>query len=137
MDDHPVEATVMGPRAGRPTPAGAPVEKPGPRWTISTPSGERRVIDGPVLVGRDPDPALVGGATVWAIDEPELSMSKTHALLGIEAGVAWVEDWHSTNGVALHRGEAALVIEPHARTPLRDGDVIELGTFKVTVEAVS
>lgn len=103
-------------------------------WTLTTSDGDQLVVEGLVLVGRDPDPELVAGAEPWAIDDPQLTMSKTHALLGLEDGTAWVEDWHSTNGVALHRGEAALVIEPHARTPLRDGDVIEFGAYKVTVE---
>lgn len=131
MDAGPVEETVMRPVVGKR--AGAEPANRG--WTVTSPDGLRRVIDGPVLVGRDPDPALVRGASVWTVDDPQLTMSKTHALLGIEDGVAWVEDWASTNGVALHRGEAQLVLEPHARTPLRDGDVIELGTFKVSVEA--
>lgn len=133
----PAEETIMGPRAGQSAPAGAPATPAGPEWTINAPDGSSRVIAGPVLVGRDPDPALVGGAEVWAIDDARLTMSKTHALLGIDDGTAWVEDWHSTNGVALHRGEAQLVLEPHARTPLRDGDVIEFGALQVTVEAGS
>lgn len=130
-EESPVEETVMRPVSGAPA---APTTHPR-GWTLTAPDGARRVIDGPVLVGRDPNPQLVPGADLWPIDDPHLSMSKTHALLGIEDGVAWVEDWASTNGVALHRGAAQLVIEPHARTPLRDGDVVEFGACRVSVEA--
>lgn len=130
-DTGPVEETVMRPVAQK----RAAAESAGRGWTVIAPDGARNVIDGPVLLGRDPDPTLVHDARVWSIDDPQLTMSKTHALLGIEEGVAWVEDWASTNGVALHRGEAQLVLEPHARTPLRDGDVIELGACLVSVEA--
>lgn len=130
-DTGPVEETVMRPVADE----RAAAERADRGWTVIAPDGGRRVIDGPVLVGRDPDPALFRDARMWSIDDPQLTMSKTHALLGIEGGVAWVEDWASTNGVALHRGEAQLVLEPHARTPLRDGDVIEFGACTVRVEA--
>jgi hypothetical protein len=112
--------TVIAPRAGT-------------GWRLTTPTGEVVVVDGPLLVGRDPNPELAPDATTWVLNDPELTVSKTHALLGLEDGVAWVEDWNSTNGVALRRGVAELVLEPRARTPLRDGDVIEFGTYKVSV----
>lgn len=120
--------------AAAPADDGASGDDVGSGWTLTTAAGERLVVEGLVLVGRDPDPSLVAEAEVWVLDDPDLSVSKTHALLGLEDGTAWVEDWHSTNGVALVRGVAELELEPHARTPLRDGDVIEFGAFKVSVE---
>ncbi|QYJ05596.1 RDD family protein [Nocardioides panacisoli] len=127
----PVEQTVTPDVAATPSPSPA---QPSPAWRLTTAAGPSHVLDGPLLVGRDPDPDLVAGAAAWALDDPQLTMSKTHALLGVEDGTAWVEDWHSTNGVTLHRDTAATALEPHSRTTLREGDVVEFGAFTVTVE---
>lgn len=102
-------------------------------WTLRTATGQQREISGSLLVGRDPDAGLVVGATAWIVDDPALSVSKTHARFGIDNEGPWVEDWHSTNGTTLHRQDAALPLSPHAKTVLREGDDLTLGDLRLTV----
>lgn len=110
----------------------APVA-PDVTWTLSAEDGTTQEIGGELLVGRDPGPGLVTGATTWRVVDPELSMSKTHALFGLDGASAWVEDWASTNGTVLRRdgGEAELM--PHDRRPLFDGDEVLLGDVVIHV----
>ena len=88
---------------------------------------------GHLLVGRDPAGTLVGGASTWRLEDPGLSVSKTHALFGADADDLWIEDWHSTNGTHLHRAGEVTRLSPHDRTDLRVGDRIELGDVSVSV----
>lgn len=111
----------------------AVAESPRQDWLLTPDSGPPHVLTAMVLVGRDPDPELVEGAGVWAVDDPALSVSKTHALLGCDGGSCWVEDWHSTNGVELHRLGEQRPLGPHERTELADGDVLLLGDFRIAV----
>lgn len=104
-------------------------------WTLADARGNSRAVVANLLVGRDPDARLAGDAEVWAVDDPELTVSKTHALLGVDGGELWIEDWNSTNGVAIRRGQELSVLQPRTRTPLRDGDVVEFGDFPVTVRS--
>lgn len=101
---------------------------------LTAASGVTMHLSGMVLAGRDPDTALVEGAVVWRLQDPELSVSKTHALFGTTDGAAWVEDWHSTNGVALRRGGQETELSPHERVPLQAGDELLLGDFVVRVD---
>lgn len=108
------------------------VREAAPIWVLSTGTGSSTTIDGLVLVGRAPDTSLITGARGWSVDEA--TVSKTHALVGVVDGVAFVEDWHSTNGVMLVRANGEEVVRPHIRTPLADGDVLELGELRVMVQ---
>lgn len=113
--------------------ASAPVQAP-PALRLVDPSGLTMHLSGTVLACRDPDTALVQGAVVWRLRDPELSVSKTHALFGTTDGAAWVEDWHSTNGVVLRRDGQESTLAPHERVPLQAGDEVLLGDFRVQVQ---
>jgi uncharacterized RDD family membrane protein YckC len=64
--------------------------------------GGRTVFDRTVLVGRDPTAvANEPGALLVGIDDPTMSVSKTHLALGIDGDQMWAEDRHSTNGVMI------------------------------------
>jgi len=74
-------------------------------------AGVRRVVGG-ALIGRGPvarpddtDLELV------TLDDPSMSVSKTHLAVGVDASGVWVEDRNSTNGVS--------VVEP-------DGSVLKV-----------
>lgn len=114
--------------AGEPTPPVEPL-----LWALQTSTGQRHQLDGPLLAGRDPDAGLVAGATVWVVDDPGLSVSKTHARFGLDGAGPWVEDWHSTNGTTLHRQDAVSSLTPHTRTELREGDTLTLGDLRLVV----
>ncbi|MFT4299455.1 MAG: RDD family protein [Aeromicrobium sp.] len=103
-----------------------------PAWRLRSDSGQVIEVFGTVLVGRDPSADGHPGATLVPVDDPERSMSKTHArftLVGIEVEV---EDLHSTNGTYLVRdGNESELTEP---TVLAAGDQIALGDRIFTLE---
>jgi DNA-binding winged helix-turn-helix (wHTH) protein len=76
-----------------------------------------RLTDGELVIGRDPAAAIAVGC---------LQASWRHARLHVDGGRATIEDLGSKNGTRL-RGE--LVTCP---TALRDGDVLEIGTGRLT-----
>jgi hypothetical protein len=72
------------------------------RWQVRFSSGQAAVLDGLILVGREP--AAPPGQTVRqfiAVDDPGKSVSKTHFALSQEGGQFWIMDCHSTNGTAV------------------------------------
>ncbi|MFC6285965.1 RDD family protein [Nocardioides sp. GCM10027113] len=105
------------------------------RWRVRFDSGEQLVVDGPVLIGRRPEPRP---------DEPvghlvplvsgDMSLSKTHAQLEVSAdGELVVADRGSTNGSVLLRQGVSRPLPPGRPTTLLDGDVVRLGDRRMTV----
>lgn len=127
-----VETGVALPVVGEPPAETQVVRRTAASWVLSIDDGGTRVVDGLVLVGRAPDTTLVEGSSVWEVQEP--TVSKTHALFGVADGVAFVEDWHSTNGVRLTRQGNERDVPPHDRTALATGDLLELGDLRITVK---
>lgn len=121
-------AVGAAPRAPRPP-------RPAARWRVRFDSGEQLVVDGPVLIGRRPEPRP---------DEPvghlvplvsgDMSLSKTHAQLEVSAdGELVVADRGSTNGSVLLRQGVSRPLPPGRPTTLLDGDVVRLGDRRMTV----
>ena len=102
-------------------------------WSLTPKFGMAFTLAGTTLIGRDPDASQVEGSAKWSIDDPERTVSKTHAVVGIEGDEAWIEDWNSTNGVLVRRGTSEIEVVTGARTTLADGDVILLGDLEVDV----
>lgn len=103
------------------------------QWTLTPEFGAERAVQGPVLVGRDPDVSLSQGANAWALDDPDKTVSKTHAFLGVDDDAMWVEDWNSTNGVLVRRDGQEIELDPGQRFTLESGDELYLGDFLLTV----
>ena len=85
---------------------------------------DRREIDlreGENLLGRET------GAVAWL---DSASVSRRHARLAVEGGAATIEDLGSRNGTKVNGRPAA------GRVALSDGDVIELGTVRLTFRVV-
>lgn len=98
--------------------------------------GTRQALYGRTLFGRNPAPET--GAMVSPVRDETLSLSKTHfELIPDDDRVVWVVDRHSTNGVAVRRGDDLLPLEPGERTRVRAGDVLVFGDRQVTVEVAS
>ena len=104
-------------------------------WCLVLPTGQSVPIVTVVIIGRDPiaHPAWPEATLLPALD-PAKSLSKTHALLEIDAGSLWVHDLASTNGVfvAAH-GVDVVKVEPGTRVVVPDGAEVELGEFIVTL----
>lgn len=126
-----------------PPPPPAPVDestqiaarrKPAPvSWSFAPTIGIPLDLSGTTVIGRDPDTALVPDSSAWSIDDPERTVSKTHAVAGVEDGHAWIEDWNSTNGILVRRGTDEIEVETGQRTQLEEDDVVLLGDFELTV----
>ena len=104
-----------------------------PTWVLVPAFGIEHVVAEQVLVGRDPDASLVEGSTAWVVQDAEKTVSKTHALVGTDGDALWVEDWNSTNGVLVRRGDTEIEASAGEKTFLEMGDIILLGDFEVKV----
>lgn len=101
-------------------------------------SGERRVVDGPTLVGRNPQSAEGGSWNLVAVDDPTRSVSKTHVELGVDPGGLWLTDRGSTNGTVVSvPGAPPRVAEPGARVRVPVGATIHVGDRRLAVHAGS
>ena len=112
------------------------VSRPNRSWRLTLAGLPAVVVGGPLYIGRNPAalPPL-DRAALLTIDDPARSVSKTHALLDLEAGALWLTDLHSTNGSAV-TDSAGLhtALEPGIRTVVAAGSTIELGDFAIQVE---
>lgn len=93
----------------------APSPAPAESW-LELPDGQTIWLKGRCTIGRQVDNDLVLGV-------PELS--RHHALIAADRGRYLLNDLHSRNGTYLNR---AAVNRP---VPLRDGDEIQLGTYRL------
>ena len=113
----------------------APRHSSPPVWRLVLPTGQSVPIATVVIIGRDPiaNAAWPGAMLVPALD-PAKSLSKTHALLEIDADFLWVHDLASTNGVFVTaHGVDVVKVEPGTRVIVPDGAELEFGEFIVTV----
>ncbi|WP_395691012.1 RDD family protein [Nocardioides sp.] len=131
------------PAAVPPSPAPPPRQRLGhpllpeasARWRIGFDSGESLVVEGPVLVGRRPEPRAGEVArTLLALPSADMSLSKTHASVQVAAdGALVVTDRGSTNGSVLLRGGVARDLPPGRPTTLLEDDHVRLGDRIMTV----
>ncbi|MFS0732153.1 RDD family protein [Microbacterium sp. 1P10UB] len=117
--------------APEPGPAPAPGRAPG--YGLRFDSGEDVPIEGPVLIGRNPDPAEHPGAAAVPLVDDSRSLSKTHLLARPLADGIEITDWRSTNGSGLVRGGTEYAVVPGTPLHIAVGDVIRLGDRVATV----
>jgi hypothetical protein len=89
-----------------------------------------RVVDvgSGILIGRDPAPVTGDdGVAPVAIDDPTMSVSKTHLAVLPHGSDTIVVDRGSTNGSAVVRGGAEHPLVPGVAVALRPGDTIRFG----------
>lgn len=112
-------------------PSGRPVAA----WSLALPDGRTVTITTAAVLGRAPvPPAEAPGALAVAADDPNRSVSKTHALLALRDGMLWVTDLHSTNGtVVTARAGQVTVCEPDVPVQVDEGSTVSLGEFTLTV----
>jgi len=129
------ETRMAPPRANTPQ-APAP-QSISPQWRLVFPHGDAPVIvAGAVVIGRGPVtiPEYSTAQLVTATD-PSKSVSKTHALLGIDAKGLWVADLGSTNGTFVITPAGGDVrVQPGAPVYVPPGSDVELGQYVITVE---
>jgi hypothetical protein len=135
----PPAATASPPAPTPTSPTIAPLSQPrntDPQWRLTLHDGSVVHATGALLLGRDP--GRVEGwqsASLVTINDPEKSVSKTHAAIETTGGEFWITDLHSTNGVAIFAADGTeTVLEPDERFPVTTGSTIELGRYRVVVE---
>jgi hypothetical protein len=118
-----------------PAPPAPPFPEP-PTWSLVLPDGRRVLLDGPVLLGRDPAPlADRPTARRIALLDSSKTVSTTHALLEPADGRIRVVDLFSTNGVAITSDAVRIVLAPGGERAVSLDALVELGEFTVRVAA--
>ncbi|QJW37633.1 RDD family protein [Cellulosimicrobium protaetiae] len=97
-------------------------------------SGERRAVDRPTLLGRNPQAPDDGPWILVAVDDPTRSVSKTHAELRVDPSGLWLTDRGSTNGTVVSvPGAPPRVAEAGARVRVPVGATIHVGDRRIVV----
>lgn len=96
----------------------------------------RRVVTG-ALIGRGPVArAEDDGLELVTLDDPTMSVSKTHLAVGVDAAGVWVEDRNSTNGVQVVEPDgSSLKVLVGRRVRVMRGSRIHFGDRSLTVNA--
>ena len=103
--------------------------------TLVFDDGTSYVLEQGAVVGRDPQcDSFHQGAIRLQVDDPSLSVSKTHMALALKAGAVLVEDLYSTNGtqVTTPEGETSDVL-PGSPIIVARGALIHFGDRSVRV----
>jgi len=118
-----------------PSTPGAPPSA-GAAWHLVLPDGSDLPIVKAVFIGRDPARTPDRpGADVRPIDDPARSLSKTHALLELDAGSLWVHDLNSTNGVVVAApGSDPIIVQSGVRAVLTPDAEVRLGSYVMRVQ---
>ncbi|MFI8631015.1 RDD family protein [Microbacterium sp. NPDC077663] len=119
-----------------PSPAPASETPPAARIGLRFDTGETVPVTGPLLIGRDPDPASAPGAEPHRLLDESRSLSKTHALLTPTAGGLEVVDRGSTNGSAVVRAGVETTAVAGVALPAAVGDTVRLGDRLAEVVAL-
>lgn len=122
--------------APAPEPAPQVVPAPSPRWGLRFDTGETVAVTGPLLIGRDPDPASAPGAEPHRLLDESRSLSKTHALLTPTAHGLEVVDRGSTNGSAVVRAGVETAAVAGVALSAAVGDTVRLGDRLAEVVAL-
>ena len=102
--------------------SGAATARAGSRCWLSWKDRSFALAAGDNIIGRDPR------STVWLDDE---SVSRRHALINVNDEGARVQDLESTNGTFLNRAPL------DSATALQDGDIVRVGSLKLTFRTLS
>jgi uncharacterized RDD family membrane protein YckC len=125
----PAPLVPRAPRRRHPTSAVAPPRAARARWVLAFDTGEQVLVDGLVLVGRDPE-AHQGEAVahVVTLPSPDGSLSRTHAQVGVaDDGALVFMDRGSTNGSMLTREGVSRPLTGGRPATLLEGDVVRFG----------
>ncbi|MGL4339154.1 MAG: FHA domain-containing protein [Rhodoglobus sp.] len=106
-----------------------------PSWRLVIEGQEAVVVEGKVYLGRNPvAPREHPEAHVLSLGSAAKSVSKTHAMIELDADVLWVHDLHSTNGVYIVTADQeAIEVTPDNPCILPAGADLELGETVVRI----
>jgi len=99
-------------------------------------SGQGTTLREPLVIGRNPAPvAGIPTAGLLSYDDAStMTVSKTHFVIGQDAGEVWVEDLGSSNGTSIvNEAGDEVTLVPRARTTVPLGSTIRFGDRWVQV----
>ncbi|WP_203668083.1 RDD family protein [Cellulomonas pakistanensis] len=106
-------------------------------FLVTLDTGQVMSVTGPGLIGRAPRP--VAGERcdhVIVVEDPERSVSRTHARFGIDNGTFWVSDAGSGNGTTLRLpGGRVVPVPADQRVLVPSGSTIQVGDRGVRIDA--
>lgn len=104
--------------------------------TITTADGTTRLFVRPMVIGRNPNPAVgPPGADVVAIADP--SLSKSHCVMAMIDGELVVTDMHSLNGTSVEaHGQVQQLVPGQASRPVGLPAVVQAGEARLEVAMV-
>lgn len=135
LDDDEVfdDGRTVQRRAGAVSPA--PVS--GRHLVLRLDDGTTMVVRELTVIGRSPEvPEKYAGAEIAVLSDVSLTISKTHAVIGLDAVGAWVIDLGSANGVVVERPGGDVRLDPGVRTGLGPADTVRLGDRSFTAVVV-
>ncbi len=108
---------------------------PDPQWNLTLHDGSVVHVSGSLVLGRDPSRADGwADAGLLKVNDPEKTVSKTHAAIDARGEELVVMDLGSTNGVAVIDPSGAVRdLERHDRAIVAPGSTIELGQYRILV----
>ncbi len=103
--------------------------------TLTFDDGTEQFVTHRALIGRNPKAGdSYPGAVKIPINDPKLSISKTHFGLTVEAGAIVVKDFRSTNGTRVESpGGVVTTVLPDSPVMARPGSIIRFGDRTVIV----
>ncbi len=106
-------------------------------FLVTLDTGQVMSVTGPGLIGRAPRPAAGERCDhVIVVDDPERSVSRTHARFGIDDGTFWVSDAGSGNGTTLRLpGGRVVPVPADQRVLVPSGSTIQVGDRGVRIDA--
>jgi hypothetical protein len=118
--------------------ADAVAEESGVSVLLVFDTGQRVTFPAPVAVNLGRNPAATAeGDRLVSVDDPESTVSKTHARLEHSRGATWITDGGSTNGTEIVSDEGVATPLPAGRrTALGEGDRVRLGRRMFTVSVL-
>jgi pSer/pThr/pTyr-binding forkhead associated (FHA) protein len=104
-------------------------------WRLTFADGQTFEATTSMVLGRDPASVPVRPqAKRISVTDPAKSVSKTHAIIDVEAAELSVTDLHSTNGVIVTGPDGRQDdLPPGGRTVLTAGSRVLLGEFAIDV----
>lgn len=105
--------------------------------TLQSEDGANHVVTAQAVIGRNPSATGEwAGSIIVVVDDPEKSVSKTHAALRVTPGGSTIVDLHSTNGTELVRLDGSEVtLTPGMPVAVHPGEVILVGSRTLRVIA--
>ena len=98
--------------------------------------GRRLTLVGPALIGRSPvsRPGEVAPVHTLVIEDPGLSVSKTHMAVGLAESGVWVRDRGSTNGTFVTMPDGSKFrCSPEQEVHVPFGGTVTFGRYWLTV----